>query len=219
MTPRPSETAQRAVCVLQHVTPKTATDGLLCAGHASWLADTVADIPVAYALLALVEEPGSGEPGVKVKRMDPPAPVRLDVVAMRDRRTVHLEPGDPYPVLYVVESWARLVREERHLAVPTVPATMTSEANLLIVSLDWILAQPWVDDFAAEVRRAARCLHDALGEHAPRPVGRCPVVWDDGECGGPLYQDRYGFWRVTCGWCGAVWDEDELRRLGLVMGG
>ena len=210
-------------CVLRHREPKTARDGaLLCRGHIVWLSDAIDDILVTCALLPAFLEPGSAvDDGrqVKGKRVDPPAPVRLDVVALSDRRTQSRHAGDIYPVLAVLESWARLVREERKLQRPRFPATILSETSLLEGHLDWIVAQPWVDDLAAELRQAQGALHSAIGDHAPRPVGRCPVVHPDaGECGGPLFQDRYGGLSVSCRACGEVWGETELRRLGLMVG-
>jgi hypothetical protein len=210
-------------CLLPHAQPKTPAHGLLiCPGHRRWLTHTLADIVETTALLPAFLEPGSSvDDGrqVKSKRVDPPAPVRLDVVSLSDRRTVHRHDGDIYPVLAVLESWARLVREERDLTAPTTPSTILSEANLLTVHLDWVAAQPFVDELATELRHIKRSLHAAIGDHAPRPVGRCPIVNpDSGQCGGPLYQDRYGRLSVTCRTCGETWGETELRRLGLVIG-
>jgi hypothetical protein len=210
-------------CLLPHKDPKTPARGLLiCPGHRRWLADTLADIVETTALLPAFLEPGSSvDDGrqVKSKRVDPPAPIRLDVVSLGDRRTVHRHDGDIYPVLAVLESWARLVREERDLARPTNPATILGEANLLVIHLDWIAAQPFVDELASELRQVKSSLHAAIGDHAPRPVGTCPVIHPDtGQCAGPLYQDRYGRLSVTCRRCGETWGETELRRLGLVIG-
>lgn len=210
-------------CLLPHKDPRTPARGLLiCPGHRRWLADTLADIVETTALLPAFLEPGSSvDDGrqVKSKRVDPPAPIRLDVVSLADRRTVHRHDGDIYPVLAVLESWARLVREERDLARPANPATILGEANLLVIHLDWIAAQPFVDELASELRQVKSSLHAAIGDHAPRPVGTCPVIHPDtGQCAGPLYQDRYGRLSVTCRRCGETWGETELRRLGLVIG-
>ena len=208
-------------CLLPHRDPKSAADGtLVCPGHTRWLADTVEDIVVTYALLPAFYEPGTAiDDGhqVKGKRVDPPAPVRLDVVALLDRRTIARHPGDLVPVLAILEAWARLVREERNLQACQRRATVTSEAGTLIAHLGWIITQPFVDELAKELRECKSALHSAIGDHAPRPVGRCPVVHPDtGECDGPLYQDRYGGMSVTCRKCGETWGETELRRLGLM---
>ena len=209
-------------CLLPHREPKGAIDGLLvCPGHRRWLADTLDDIVITYALLPHFYEPGTAvDDGQQVrgKRVDPPAPVRLDVVALLDRRTLAQHPGDLVPVLAVLEAWAALVRDERNLKTCRTTATVTREVGTLIAHLDWITAQAWVPDMAAELRDVKSALHSAIGDHAPRPVGTCPVVHPDtGECGGKLYQDRYGGMSVTCRKCGETWGETELRRLGLMQ--
>lgn len=211
-------------CLLPHREPKLATQGrLVCVGHHRWLIETIRDVVDTCALLPHFYEPGTAvDDGqqVKGKRIDPPAPIRLDVVAILDPRTVARYPGDLVPVLGILESWARMVREERDLEAPKAKATVTSEACLLLNHLDWITEQPWVDELAKEMRDVKSALHSAIGDHAPRPVGTCPVVHPDEEapCNGRLYQDRYGGMSVSCRRCGEVWGETELRRLGLVIG-
>jgi hypothetical protein len=209
-------------CLLPHREPKSAGQGrLVCPGHHRWLLETVRDIVDTYALLPHFYEPGTAvDDGqqVKGKRIDPPAPVRLDVVAILDARTIARYPGDLVPVLGILESWARMIREERDLEIPRTKATVSSEACLLLNHLDWITEQPWVDELAKEIREVKSALHAAIGDHAPRPVGRCPVIADSVECNGALFQDRYGGLSVTCAKCGETWGETELRRLGLVIG-
>jgi hypothetical protein len=210
-----------ANCLLPHREPKSAADGtLVCIGHTRWLKESIDDVVIAYALLPHFYEPGTAvDDGhqVKGKRVDPPAPVRLDVVALLDRRTIARHPGDIVPVLAILEAWARLVREERKVQPCQRRATVTSEAGTLLGHLDWIICQPWVDELAREIREVKSALHSAIGDHAPRPVGTCPVIHPEtGECGGKLYQDRYGGMSVTCRKCGETWGETELRRLGLM---
>jgi hypothetical protein len=209
-------------CVLPHRDPKAAVQGtLVCPGHARWLKESIDDVVVTFALLPHFYEPGTAiDDGQQVrgKRVDPPAPVRLDVVALLDKRTIARHPGDIVPVLAILEAWARLIREERQLQPCRRHATVTSEAGTLLAHIDWIICQPWVDDLAREIREVKSALHSAIGDHAPRPVGTCPVVHPDtGECGGKLYQDRYGGMSVTCRRCGETWGETELRRLGLMQ--
>jgi hypothetical protein len=209
-------------CLLPHRDPKAAVHGtLVCPGHNRWLRESIDDVVITYALLPHFYEPGTAiDDGQQVrgKRVDPPAPVRLDVVALLDKRTVAQHPGDIVPVLAILEAWARLIREERQLQPCRRHATVTSEAGTLLAHIDWIICQPWVDDLAREIREVKSALHSAIGDHAPRPVGTCPVVHPDtGECGGKLYQDRYGGMSVTCRRCGETWGETELRRLGLMQ--
>lgn len=179
------------------------------------------DILETYALLPHFYEPGTAvDDGrqVRGKRIDPPAPIRLDVVALLDRRTVRTNPGDPIPVVGIIETWAQVVREERELEQPSGTRYLTGEIRLLKINHDWIAEQAWVDAYCDELREVAGALHNAIGDHAPRSVGRCPIEYDDGICAGPLYQDRYGGLGVTCRKCGETWDEAGLRRLGLILG-
>lgn len=208
-------------CLLAHREPKIAAHGtLVCLGHRRWLLDTLHDIITTTALLPHFLEPGTAvDDGhqVKGKRVDPPAPVRLDVIALLDRRTLARHPGDLIPVLAILEAWATLIRDERNIQNPKL-TTVTSEAGTLIAHLEWAITQPWIPDMAAELRDVKSALHSAIGDHAPRPVGTCPVIHPDtGECGGKLYQDRYGGMSVTCRRCGETWGETELRRLGLMQ--
>lgn len=209
-------------CLLPHREPKTAANGtLVCPGHTRWLTESIDDVVVTYALLPHFYEPGTATDDgqqVRGKRVDPPAPVRLDVVALLDKRTIARHPGDIVPVLAILEAWARLVRDERQLQPCRRQTTVTSEAGTLLAHIDWIICQPWVDELAREIREVKSALHSAIGDHAPRPVGTCPIVHPDtGECGGKLYQDRYGGMSVTCRRCGETWGETELRRLGLMQ--
>ena len=185
------------------------------------MGETIDDIVITYALLPDFYEPGTAvDDGhqVKGKRVDPPAPVRLDVVALLDRRTIAHNPGDLVPVLAILESWARLIREERQLQPCKRRTTVTSEAGTILAHLDWASTQPWIDELAKELREVKSALHSAIGDHAPRPVGTCPVIHPEtGECAGKLYQDRYGGMSVTCRKCGETWGETELRRLGLMQ--
>lgn len=210
-------------CQLHHRHPKTATNGThLCPGHHRWLTESLRDIIDTAALLPHFHEPGTATDDgrqVRGRRIDPPAPIRLDVIALEDRRTTARHPGDIIPALAILESWAQLIRDERQLPHPKTKTTLTTETQFILTHQDWITQQPWIEDLAKEIRDIKTALHAAIGDHAPRPVGTCPVIHPDkGECAGKLYQDRYGGMSVTCAKCGEQWDEPELRRLGLVIG-
>lgn len=153
---------------------------------------------------------------------------------------------DAVSILTVVTDWATVVREDMRLTAPA-SATITSEVATLTTQHDFVIAQAWVDDYARDIHRAAQALRHVCGEHDGTPVGRCAVPITGcpgpdvcacgchdgtgnpctmaggcgtqvlGTCGGPLFPDRYGLMRVRCARCGETWDEDELRRLGLVL--
>ena len=210
-------------CQLPHRDPKPATNGHLCDHHHRQLGYTLTDIVDTAALLPAFLEPGTAvDDGqqVKGKRIDPPAPIRLDVVAILDPRTIAKYPGDLIPVLGILNTWATLIREQRNYPKPQTPTTILSETQTIHRNLDWAITQDWITDLHTELRDIKHALHSAIGDHAPRPVGTCPVIHPDTdtECQGKLYQDRYGGMSVTCHKCGETWGETELRRLGLVIG-
>lgn len=229
-------------CVLKHKEPRFAAPGLLiCAGHRRWLHEALEEILIAAALLPIFLEPGTAEDDghqVKGKRVDPPAPIRLDVVALTDRRGAYIEADHAVgitPALVLLEAWARVVREERQLAFPETKATIFTEVRLLQAHTDWIASQPWIYDYVKELKDCHKALQSAIGYHDAKPVGRCPIVHqittidDNGVettepqlCDGPLYQDIHGRLSVQCSSCGEQWGElwgqTELRRLGLIMG-
>jgi hypothetical protein len=208
------------LCIMRHAKPKKAQYGYICANHYEKLGSALEDILELYALLFYFYEPGTAtDDGRQVHgtRIDPAAPVRLDVVALMDPRTKKLHPEDPVPVSAIIGSWAQLIREERNLDIPTTTTYLSQEIHLLSRHWAWIVEQPWVDDFANEIRDCQTALKNAIGEHPPRPVGRCPITSDQGTCDGALYQDRYGRLGVTCRKCGEVWGETELQRLGLIL--
>ena len=208
-------------CVLHHHTPKTPTTGtLICHGHHQWLKHTLEDIQTTTALLPYFIQPGTTpDQNTRYARgIDPAAPIRLEVIALYDPRTIATNPDDLTPVLAILQSWAQLIREERKLQTPKTPDTITSTTNLIHQHLNWLITQPYITDLTQELRQIKTALHTAIGDHAPKPVGQCPVIHPDtGECNGNLYQDRYGGMSVSCRRCGEVWGETELRRLGLMQ--
>lgn len=215
----------RSQCVMCQSRPTTATLGLLCEHHSERIRAELADIGTWWALLPDLLVPGSGGgDGVRGKRIDSPSPIRLDVVAVMDPRTSvgcggSTEDGrEMTGVRCVIHSWARVVMEEREWSPDTLDGTLTGDLGKLIASHEWIAEQPWCDDYGHELHAAWRELRGVVGITAPPVVGRCPIVDEHGECGGPLHQDRWGGMGVRCAKCSAHWDDAELRRLGLVVG-
>lgn len=224
------------VCVLRHTSPKRAiAAALVCGSHDRAIREDLTDIGLLYALLDDVSEPGSVVMDDLVryaKRPDPPAPVRLEVATLRDTRTTwDVSDPDALSVLATLAGWAEIVRDDMRLTA-TPRATVASELAVLTRQHDFVIAQAWVDDYAKDVHRVAAALRHACGEFDRSPsVGRCPVPPSDDAirgalehgrpapppCDGPLFPDRYGLMRVRCARCGEVWDEDDLRRLGLVL--
>jgi hypothetical protein len=113
---------QRA-CVV-HGKPAEARHGLLCIAHFDRLADMLRQVEEEAAILSAVPSmairTGSGGGSLASTR----APARLDVLVHRDTRRGtgkseteddELAAGKTLPVLDVLHSWARVVREERGL--------------------------------------------------------------------------------------------------------
>lgn len=207
---------------------RTVDPSLVCADCADRMGGWLSEIPVTYALLPAVVEPGTvdADPDARAPTMaQAPAPARLEVLDLLDDRR-GWQAGHPSDnrrgVLGVLEGWAGLVRDERGLDDPDGPGSVHGEARLLARHLPWCCEQPWVSDLHDDLRRLHRDLADAVGEYRPRPVGSCPrqLVGRDGAtvtCGGPLLQSRWNT-GVFCGACRDTWGHDELRRLGLVLG-
>jgi len=210
-------------CLLPHREDRRALDGLyVCRGHYRWMVDALTDIVETSALLSLFMEPGSSTDDgrqVRSKRVDPPAPIRLDIVALTDTRTTQHQPQDILPALAVVESWARMIREERQLTPTPGAATLVGETKVIHTNLDWCAAQTWITDMHSELKAVRASLNAAIGEYPKPSVGMCPIVYpDSGACLGRLYQAQHGSLSVYCSTCGETWEDAELRRLGYLLG-
>ncbi|MCO1575340.1 hypothetical protein M8C13_06145 [Crossiella sp. SN42] len=184
-------------CVLGCDGPRAAETDLgwhACHTCANRLAGILHEIVELWALLpemiasgSLPSDTARGAPGPT-----PGSPARLGVIALRDERTTRVDDGDPHSVLAILASWAQAVQEERHLPQPPGRASVNGAARLLSANLGWLLAQPWVDECASELRELHAQLSAACGT-LPRtiPIGRCPTPVDTGDghhvrCGVPL---------------------------------
>lgn len=198
---------------------------IICAKCVDRLDTWLRQIPDTYALLPSVVEHGTvatNPETASTKRPDPPAPLRLEVLDLLDDRPQRGAAG-------LLDSWADVVRDQRHLHAPA-PSTaygVTASCSLLIQHLPWISKQEWAPEFYSEVKPLVREMRDRVGEYRPRPVGTCWVpVWRDQDgtqalvaCGGLLFLDldRRG---CHCVSCGVQYDaaDPALRRLGRRVG-
>jgi hypothetical protein len=204
-------------CVARHSSPATATTGHLCDNHYQRTLNQIHDIHDALTLLPYFLEPGSlpDNNQIRGRNIDPPAPIRLEVITILDRRTTQHHPNDPVSVAHLFHTWATWIRQQRQLARQ--PSTVSGDLGTLHRNLEWVAGTDRITDLITDLRSIHRAIRDAIGDHAPRPVGRCPVMFDTGTCDGKLFQDRYTALSVTCSSCGERWGEDELRRLGLIL--
>lgn len=207
---------------------RTHRDNVICDRCTDQLNRWLTDIPDRYALLPWLTEHGTSPPDPDhrtPKRKHAPAPMRLDVVDLLDQRRGRRWNGtipsfeDHRGTLGIVGSWARMVREERHVTALETQATVTSECALLRKNLAWIVTHEWVVELHDDLRRLDRDLAAAVGDHRPQPVGHCVAIvrkpTENGTrvtvCGGPLLPNRDDF-GVHCPACGDCWTADDLRR-------
>lgn len=210
-------------CVV-HGKPAEARHGLLCTVHFDRLADMLREVEDEAAMLSAVPSmairTGSGGGSLASTR----SPARLDVLVHLDHRRGTgrsetdddaLAAGQTLPVLDVLHSWARVVREERHLDTPR-SVTVSGERGTLTRWLEWIAEQPWCDEMYADVRQLVGQLKAANGTQPEKPVGRCYLPSDTGVCDGPIWLDQ-AEGHAHCGRCKQTWDGPQLAMLSFEL--
>ena len=200
--------------------PHSAAPGrYLCHPCADQLATTLADITTVYATLDTVEElipGGHGDTGGR-KPAGPRSPAVDDILVHTDPRS---SGNDHLAALATVESWARLVREELGAQAPSGRITMDRETATLRFHWDWLMSQPWVNEFGAEMAELLRALRTVGRLTVPTMrVGTCPRVvphlLDDGSivgatCGASLTV-RVDAEGIRCRACGSSWARSQWR--------
>lgn len=153
-------------------------------------------------------------------------PLRLDVVAMLDRRTVVNGDGpddviDEVPNVWAdLTGWARMVYEENpdhpHVsdqweAAFDPSAHLVAWTALARAHIGWIATRPWVDEFAADISRVHAALRTACGDAPPKSLGRCL----DPGCGGEVFRrsDDPHDGRLRCGTCRTTYSGLDLVRI------
>lgn len=193
--------------------PRVALTGAyICGYHRHRLTQALREIPDQYAHMAAMDPSSSSEPerygSPRAKHADPPAPVRLDVLAMLDPRTGWIGEG-PLPVADMLASWCCLVAEECRTEQPT--AHVTSTTAFLTRHVEWIVEQPWIDDLYHEVNEALAQLRQATGLSGPRKIGTCYLWTDDERCDGDLIQKPD--LTTECRRCGEKWETPRERAI------
>lgn len=144
-----------------------------------------------------------------------PALVRLDVVALTDRRTnptvtrrtQYYEENQQdigYSIPEQISCWARLFAEEQGLSSPY--ATLAQAVSLLTIWWTTLIQQPWVDDLYTDMQEIRQILDRAHGVEKPKPMGDCFT------CAKPLYS-RPGESTIQCKGCGRRYDGLAIVRL------
>lgn len=224
-------------CVLEHDDHTERHVGRLCKRHFGRLVDTLRQLEELLALLPELVEPDSGATdGRGGTRVGSPAPGRLDVMAVTDRRaTEWIGDDDAVPdIVGDLEAWLRLVDEEhpsqllpfaaaafavdgRGCVAPAAEAVhwripWSVTLRLLHRERHWIARQPWIDDYAHDLEAFHRVLaHATRAGMWPQPIGSCP------NCGTKLYNDTSGADVVTCRRCRSSWSGVHYLRLRLVL--
>lgn len=196
-----------------------------------WLAELGDLLPQLPAALV----PGSAGEGPRVTgSRDAPMPLRLSVLnllgpsAGRDRRMSvadGLDPGDhrsgemqhgEEPLPSVLRYWARLVAEARSMTAPTDGALHSMRRLLALRSFlarhhDWITAQHWAGEYAADVHAAWRTCRSVLGTWPLKPE-HCDGVFCPRCDAAALYRIAGQDGRLcdlSAGGCGKWYDDDE----------
>ena len=218
-------------CVLCSLPLET---GHLCQRCRHFIARDLDDIERLTVQAHAQTDPRNGSNG---RRSVPGSRPPLVVDALDPELTlIRLLPGDPssdVPMLEVLESWERAIREDRCLAPygaasearavlagsdsPTV--TLIGVLGFLRTELDWCCHEPSFD--LAEYARQLRLCRQAVSRwdtDAPRGGWRvpCPTVTDDGECGRILHVARgegVDPGTVYCRACERDWDVERLLRV------
>lgn len=208
-------------CTTRDGAPFPAPEGYqLCDRCILRVRDTMTDIVSRYtALLSLwasLPARESADRSMAGFRSTPPGDVHL--MALRDPRTVAIEPGDLRSAIEVLHAWARIVRGHRGIVAPREPITVDSESATLLFHGDWIYRE-WspevIRQYVGELAETrAQLLAVTRTDDPPRVVGRCTSRVDGQRCAATLYLPERGS-IIRCGRCRANYDGAELITLAL----
>lgn len=134
----------------------------------------------------LTPAPTKGGPSRRSPGFASTAPLRIAVAAMLDERTTITGDGpddivDEVPNLIAdITNWAQLLLDE-HPERLDIPATLGGATRLLRTRVDWITRQPWVDEFAEDMRRVHGVLRSTTdynqgAVHVPAPCPSCGLA-------------------------------------------
>lgn len=216
--------------------PHGTARGYLCSSHFDRLAmmlrdveDEALNLDARPSMQQLMDGGGGTLPSHR-------APVRLDVLVHNDQRSRPAGERPPGPacvscwhgsctdirawldaydanahktlsILDVLHSWARVTREERDLTDPA-EITVSGERDTLTRHLEWVAAQPWVDEMFADVKTLLGQLVALNGTGPDKPHCRCPVVIDGDACRGNvwIHDELQPVWRRYLDRCSRTWE-------------
>lgn len=216
---------------MSHEAPTDAVVGQLCDHHYAAVREMLQDCMEMYAIVFEFLLPGSTPPddGSKhTKKATIPAPIRLDVLALRDpRNATDLEwtyesnwdqskgkltgNGSEIPTYRLwLNGWAEYVRE--HVPDPKPDRTDTGNTKFLQSHLNWLAGDELLHLFVKELRQAHRALMAGVGRSPKLPLGKCYLDFDGKECKGSIWLSDNGK-GARCGRCKETWTGSELIRL------
>lgn len=206
-------------CVIGTREHPAADGSLLCLGHLQKLAGMLAEIEDETAILSAMpsmqQHEGTGGAAPAFTR----SPAVLDAIVATDPR--HGVPAlserswddataydETASVLFVLNSWARIVREERELAAATA-VTVTGERALLLRHLPWIAAQPWCDECYDDLRKLLAQLRATNHTGPDRPYCDCPAIVGGQSCTGQVWirDELQPVWRRLPDRCSRSWEQ------------
>jgi hypothetical protein len=157
----------------------------------------------------------TGEPGRKVG-FGSQSPANDTAIHHTDWRTTP-SALDGMGAVATVHEWAKQVRADQGLDCPR-GLSVFSELHALRTHHAWIMAQPWVADYAQELRDIHAAVRQVANDPIPRAVGRCITIRKGGECGADVYElpDASG---VKCSdrACGRIYTGLDLDRLRIAQ--
>lgn len=204
--------------------------GHCCADCADRLAADVARI-VELAAMASAEPVRSSGLTSGVYGSRPPVNV-----AGLDPENALVGPAPAPTVLDVLESWVRMVREDREMApygpwsategarvqgqATAASATLTVLVRFLVTQNEWIVGTPDfpLEDYRAEISQCVQALRrwDADAQRVGTMVP-CPTMTDDGECGYRLHYEDLDD-SVQCRRCKVTRDASTLAAVAMSDG-
>jgi hypothetical protein len=163
-------------------------------------------------MMSTEDSPYVSDGGIRQKRIDPPAPLRMEAATLRDHRT-HPD-GQHQPVPAMMHHWAMLIASERDLHDVVRRDDVVSAVALILLHTDHAMRQDWIADAIPQVHACRTALSSACGEAGAPPLHgvRCPVVLPghDESCDGPLFPTPYTL-GLRCPRCRSQWlGLDEL---------
>jgi hypothetical protein len=232
--------------------PVATAGSRVCAAHRTRLADLLDPAQTGQVFSKPGERPTPASIGVLYGGLDPQPvrramdsqalagafgstpPGRLDVMSLRDRRSVAAADADLWSVLGTLVGIAmRLDVRDIHGTLTPIPDTVQAVCAWLHVRLDHLCAADWIADAWHDLRTVHYQLRNAAGDPVMRPLGPCWKLVDDNgklselgkfKCGAPLYlppQPLKGMDEpvvlpsdLRCASCGGHYDRAEIVRVG-----